>query len=138
VAPGVATVQGVQRRRDGAPICEHLEWGSSFLQRFMGLMGRAALPAGNGLYLATGSIHMLFMRFPIDALFVSKARPDGSRLVVGVREDLPPWRGLVLPVPDAEGVVELPAGTLRAHGVAVGDEVTFGPAAPVHDEESRR
>ncbi len=134
----MATVQGVQRTRDGALICERLEWGASFLERFMGLMGRASLPAGNGLYLETASIHMLFMRFPIDALFVSKAGPDGTRLVVGVREDLPPWRGIVLPVADAEGVVELPAGTLRRHGTAVGDEVTFGPAAPVHDEVSRR
>ena len=42
-----------------------------------------------------------------------------------VREDLPPWRGLVLPVRGAEGVVELPAGTLAGLGVRVGDEVVL-------------
>ncbi len=61
---------------------------------------------------------MFFMRFPIDALFVGKASDDGYRSVVGMRRNLPPWRGIVLPVRGAEGVIELPAGTLERHGVA--------------------
>jgi uncharacterized membrane protein (UPF0127 family) len=88
------------------------------------------MPEGDGLWLPTSSIHMMFMRFPIDALFVSKAGRDGTRTVVGLRRDLPPWRGIVLPVRGAEGVIEMPAGTLARHGVAEGDEVTFERAAP--------
>ena len=43
----------------------------------MGLMGRPSLAAGAGLWLpASNGIHMMFMRFPIDAVFVSK--PDAS------------------------------------------------------------
>lgn len=97
--------------------------GTSFGQRFMGLMGRRSLPEGEGLFLPDSSIHMMFMRFAIDALFVSGPAADGRRRVVGVRPDLPPWRGLVLPVREAKAVVELPAGTLAGHGVRVGDEV---------------
>jgi uncharacterized membrane protein (UPF0127 family) len=117
----------VRRRSDGAVICKHLWLGQSFSQRFLGLMGRASLPQGDGLYLPTSSIHMMFMRFAIDALFVSGQGPDGVRRVVGIREHLPPWRGIVLPVRGAQGVIELPAGTLPAHGVRVGDELLFEP-----------
>ena len=103
--------------------------GESFGQRFLGLMGRASLPEDEGLYLPDTSIHMMFMRFPIDALFVSGPAADGSRRVVAVREQLPPWRGLVLPVRGATGVVELPAGTLARRGVRAGDEVVLETAA---------
>lgn len=87
-------------------------------------MGRRDLPAGEGLYLpGTSSIHMFFMRFPIDCLFLSRPAEDGSRRVVALRHSLPPWRGVVWYVRGAEGVVELPAGTLAAHGVEVCDTV---------------
>lgn len=115
----------LKRVADDAVICDRLVLGESFAQRFMGLMGRAALPQGEGLYLPSNSIHMMFMRFPIDALFVSKADAEGRRSVVSTRPDLPAWRGIVLPVRGAEGVVEMPAGTLAHLGVAAGDTIVF-------------
>jgi uncharacterized membrane protein (UPF0127 family) len=127
----------LRRRGDEALICARLVLGESFGARFMGLMGRASLPEGEGLYLPTSSIHMFFMRFAIDALFISSAGPDGSRRVVGLRERLPPWRGIVLPVRGAQGVIELPAGTLRTKGVQVGDEVVFEATAPEQHGASR-
>jgi uncharacterized protein len=115
----------LRRRGDDVVLCQRLVLGESFGRRFMGLMGRASMDEDEGLWLPTSSIHMLFMRFPIDALFVSRASSEGHRSVVSVREELPPWRGLVLPVRGAQGVIELPAGTLARHGVSVGDEVAF-------------
>ena len=115
----------LRRTSDDTVICEHLSLGESFWQRFRGLMGRAALGEGEGLYLPDNSIHMMFMRFPIDALFVARADDEGRRRVVGVRPQLPPWRGLVLPVRGAEGVVEMAAGTLERLDVAIDDEVAF-------------
>jgi hypothetical protein len=123
----------LRRTTDDTVVCDRLVLGESFIQRFMGLMGRASMGQGDGLYLPSSSIHMMFMRFPIDALFVSRADGAGRRTVVGVRPDLPPWRGLVMPVRGAEGVVELPAGTLASLGVAVDDEVVFEP--PKHEAE---
>jgi uncharacterized membrane protein (UPF0127 family) len=102
---------------------------TSFGQRLMGLMGRASLPEGEGLFLPDTSIHMMFMRFPIDALFVSPETPGGTRRAVATREHLPPWRGLVMPVRGAQGVIELPAGTLARLGVRAGDELVFEPSA---------
>ncbi len=90
-------------------------------------MGRPSLAVSEGLYLPTASIHMLFMRFPIDALFLARPDVDGLSTVVALRHDLPPWRGLVLPVPRAAGVVELPAGTLKAAGIANGDRLRLEP-----------
>lgn len=115
----------LRRTRDDVVICQRLVLGESFLQRFLGLMGRSSLPEGEGLYLPTSSIHMMFMRFPIDALFVAAAGADGARSVVSVRDHLPPWRGLVLPVRGARGVVELPAGTLGRYDVCSGDAFVF-------------
>jgi uncharacterized membrane protein (UPF0127 family) len=121
----------VRRLGDDAIICERVALGESFRERFMGLMGRSALSDGEGLYLATSSIHMFFMRFAIDALFLAAPGPDSARRVVGMREHMPPWRGIVLPVRGARGVIELPAGTLRTRGVRLGDEVVFEPGASV-------
>jgi uncharacterized membrane protein (UPF0127 family) len=115
----------LRRTSDDAVVCDRLVLGSSFGQRFMGLMGRSSMDDGEGLYLPTSSIHMMFMRFPIDALFVGEADPLGRRRVVGIREALPPWRGIVMPVRGAEGVVEMPSGTLARHGVTVDDEFLF-------------
>jgi uncharacterized membrane protein (UPF0127 family) len=119
----------LRRAGDGALVCEQLSMGTSFGQRFRGLMGRASLPEGEGLYLPDTSIHMMFMRFPIDALFVSPEAPDGTRRVVALREHLPPWRGVVMPVRGAQGVIELPAGTLARFGVRAGDEFVFEQSA---------
>ena len=93
-------------------------------------MGRSPLATGEGLYLpGTNSIHMLFMRFPIDCMFVGAPRADGSREVVAVRERLAPWRGVVWWVRRARGAVEMPAGTLATAGVRRGDYVRLDPAA---------
>ncbi len=120
----------VRRIRDDAIVCERLSMGVSFVERFMGLMGRAALPEGDGLYLRTSSIHMMFMRFPIDALFVGRAADDGTRTVVAIRDHLPAWRGLVLPVRGADAVIELPAGTLGRLGVVPDDVLVLEPSEP--------
>ena len=115
----------LRRVEDDVVICDELVLGESFGQRFMGLMGRASMPQSQGLYLPANSIHMMFMRFPIDALFVSKEGAEGHRSVVSTRPDLPTWRGIVMPVRGAEGVVEMPAGTLARNSVAQGDVVVF-------------
>src|SRR6187200_518599 len=66
----------------------------------MGLMGRPALSAGDGLWLpASNGIHMMFMRFPIDAVFVSKPDAGGERVVKSVHRGLRAWTGLVPLVP---------------------------------------
>jgi uncharacterized protein len=115
----------------GTTLAEKLENGASFWAKFMGLMGRASLPVGHGLWLpGENGIHMLFMRFPIDLVFVSPPADGatGKRLVLSVRRAVPPWRGVVWRVGGAKGVLELPVGTIEATGTAVGDEIAIDPA----------
>ena len=58
-----------------AAFCGGVEDAAGLWGKFMGLMGRPSLPAGSALWLPeSNGIHMMFMRFPIDAVFVG--RPD--------------------------------------------------------------
>ncbi len=96
----------------------------------MGLMGRPSLPAGEGLWLpASNGIHMMFMRFPIDAVFVSRPDAEGVRRVRSVHRGLRRWTGVVWLVRGADGVLELPVGTIDATGTAVGDRVEIRETA---------
>jgi len=109
-------------------LAERLETAGSLWAKFMGLMGRAALPAGSGMWLpATNGIHMMFMKFAIDAVFVGKTGPDGSRRVLSVHRGLRAWIGLVPLVLGADGVLELPVGTVDATGTVVGDRLEIRP-----------
>ena len=115
----------------GNLLAERLEDAASFWAKFMGLMGRASLPTGHGLWLpGENGIHMFFMRFPIDVVFVSPPTDvsTGRRRVLSVRRAVPPWRGVVWRVGGAKGVLELPVGTIEASGTAVGDEIAIEEA----------
>ena len=72
-------------------LAERLEVADSLWGKFMGLMGRPALEPETGLWL-TGSngIHMMFMRFAIDAVFLGAPDPgrDGARPVMSVHRGL--------------------------------------------------
>ncbi len=110
----------------GTVLAERLEDGSSFFAKFMGLMGRPSLPKGDGLWLPDeNGIHMLFMRFPIDVVFVAAPQDAdaGRRRVLALRRALPPWRGVVWRVGGARGVIELPPGTIDATQTEIGDEI---------------
>ena len=105
-------------------LADRLEVAGGLWAKFMGLMGRTSLEPGAGLWLPdSNGIHMMFMRFPIDAVFVGGPGADGGRRVLSVHRSLPTWRGLVPLVRGAKGVLELPAGTIDATGTAVGDVV---------------
>ena len=115
--------RGAWNETRGTRIADELEIASSLWARFMGLMGRAPLPAGHGLWLGGNGIHMMFMRFPIDAVFLGRPSSDGGRPVLSVHRALRPWTGLVPLVRGAEGVLELPVGSIDASGTERGDVV---------------
>ena len=118
----------------GTVVARRVIGANSFWARFRGLMGRASLADGEGLYLPESSIHMFFMRFAIDALFVGAPDGHGNCPVVEVRAGLRPWRSLVMPVRGATGVVELAAGTLERAGVQAGSTVRFESLAAASAE----
>lgn len=104
----------------GGILGERVQVADTFLLRLRGLLGRSGLGPGEGLYLAPcQSIHMFFMRFPIDAVFV-----DAAHQVVGLHASLRPWR-LSGYFASAAGVLELPAGTAARAGVGVGSRLAL-------------
>ena len=112
-------------------IAERLEVADSLWAKFMGLMGRRDLEPDAGLWLTdSNGIHMMFMRFAIDAVFLGDPDPGraGARPVVSVHRGLRAWTGLVPLVRGAHGVLELPVGTIERSGTAVGDLVVLEPA----------
>jgi uncharacterized membrane protein (UPF0127 family) len=114
----------------GSLLAGQVEEGASLWAKFRGLMGRDALPAGDALWLpGSNGIHMMFMRFPIDCVFLGRPNGDGSRPVVGVRRALAPWTGIVWYVRGANGVLELPVGAVDGSSTAVGDRVRLESAS---------
>jgi hypothetical protein len=113
-------------------IAGRLETAGSLWGKFMGLMGRRSLPDGAGLWLPeSNGIHMMFMRFPIDAVFLGRRNADGRHPVVSVHRALRPWVGLVPLIRGAHGVLELPVGTIDATATAVGDVVALEDGATI-------
>ena len=114
-----------------AALAERLEVADGLWGKFMGLMGRSGLAAGAGLWLpGSNGIHMMFMRFAIDAVFLGRpdATREDARPVVSVHRGLRAWTGLVPLVRGAHGVLELPVGTIDRSGTVVGDLVALEPA----------
>jgi uncharacterized membrane protein (UPF0127 family) len=108
-------------------LASDVEVADSLWAKFKGLMGRPSLEDGAGLWLPdSNGIHMMFMRFPIDAVFVGRPGGDGSRAVVSVHRGLRAWTGLVPYVRGAHGVLELPVGTIDRSGTQVGDLILIG------------
>lgn len=113
----------VRNRTQDQWIAEHVEKAESFSSRLVGLLGRDQLAHGQGLWIdRCNCIHTFFMKFAIDAIFLSR-----ELRVVKTLRDIAPFR--ISPwVFGARTVLELPAGTLNRVSAAVGDELAFEAA----------
>jgi uncharacterized membrane protein (UPF0127 family) len=90
----------------------------TFLSRLRGLLGRTSLPDGEALIITRcNSIHMFFMHFPIDVVFIDK-----KDIVVGLLEKFPPnsisplfWRSFM--------AIELSAGRIALTKTRINDKI---------------
>jgi uncharacterized membrane protein (UPF0127 family) len=102
---------------DGVAVCERCLLADSFAARFRGFMARPEPAPGEGiLFRPGGSIHMFFMRYPLDVVFC-----DRDLRVVGVASEVRPWwtagrRGAKL-------TLELRAGEAARRGVVAGTQL---------------
>lgn len=100
----------------GTVVAERVKVAASYWSRLWGLLGRKGLPAGEGLLLRpSSSIHTLFMRFPIDVVFL-----DRDHRVVKVVSALKPYR-FALGGRGAWAALELPAGSAEKAQVSPDD-----------------
>ena len=91
--------------QDGEFMFPYVKKADTFLRRFRGLMLRKRLEEGEGLLLENcGRIHTNFMRFVIDAVYLSE------EYEVLFCETVAPWK-LGKKVRGAKHVLELPKGS---------------------------
>jgi uncharacterized membrane protein (UPF0127 family) len=111
-------------RDDGAAVCERCIVADRMLPRMKGLLGRRELLPGEGMLIEPApSIHTFFMRFPIDAVFLSR---DGEVLKVSPR--VKRWR--TRSCRRAYSVLELSAGETERRAIARGQRLKAAETEP--------
>jgi uncharacterized protein len=106
----------------GTVLASSLEVAGNGPKRNKGLLGRAGLEAGGGLWIVPcESVHTFFMQFPIDLVYL-----DRKNRVKKVRDSVRPWR--LSACLSAHSILELPAGTIRDTQTQSGDTLELAPA----------
>ncbi len=107
----------------GTVLCERLESARGRLEQSRGLLGRDRLEPGAGMLFESGRLnpfmwmHMFFMRFAIDIVFL-----DRYRRVIRINHNLKPWRVSSM-VFGARTALELEAGAASRSGTVEGDQI---------------
>ena len=90
----------------------------NFFERLRGLIGKDFLKPNEGLLIAPcNSIHMCFMKFSIDAIFIDK-----NFVVKKISPNLKTWTGFAICL-SAWGVVEVAAGESLIKNLKIGDKL---------------
>lgn len=111
----------------GVILCARLEAAGGLAGKSRGLLGRGCLDDDAGMLFEAGRLepfmwmHMFFMHFPIDIVFL-----DRENRVIRISHSLRPWRISAL-VWGARRALELAAGAARRSGTQVGDLIALGP-----------
>jgi len=138
----------IQNVKNNAWIADKCIVAESFFSRLKGLIGTSNLAAGEALLLRPcNDIHMWFMKYPIDVVFLKRISSSQLRNqlkdqdkiaqtklqesrhspnyyeVTSVREKVLPWK--VLPVRDgrARETLELPLGSIARCDIQTGDQL---------------
>jgi uncharacterized membrane protein (UPF0127 family) len=105
-------------------LATRMEVADSGSRRSKGLLGRAQLSPGEGLWiLPCEAVHTFFMQFPIDLVYL-----DRKNRIRKLSSAVPPWR--LSACFSAHSVLELVPGTIRSTQTEVGDLIEFSPASP--------
>lgn len=104
----------------GTELARQARAARSSWSRLIGLLGRSSLREGEGLLLEPcNAVHMFFMRFAIDVVYIDK-----QRRVVKLVERLRPFR-VSAAFRSAHAALELPVGAIAASGTQGGDQLAF-------------
>ena len=94
-----------------------IEIADNVVSRGLGLIGRGGWKRNGMLLKETTAIHTVFVRFPIDVVFLDK---DFN--ILRVVENLEPFRFSPI-VWKAKHVLELPTGTIKNKYLRVGNKI---------------
>lgn len=121
-AKGPPSLRALNQTR-ATVLCENLEEARGMAGKGRGLLGREGLAADAGMLFDAGRLepfmcmHMLFMRFAIDVVFLDRASK-----VIRINHNLRPWR-ISSVVWGAHRALELPAGRASRSHTQVGDQI---------------
>ena len=122
-------ISNLTRQTELASCAELADHGAA---RNKGLLGRASLPPGAGLWIVPcESVHTFFMQFPIDLVYI-----DRNKRVKKVRSNIGPWR--LSACFSAHSIIELPAGVVKRTETLPGDQLQISPAPPQNDTSAAR
>jgi uncharacterized protein len=108
-------------------LCARLESAGGRGGQRRGLLGRDGLEPGTGMLFDNGRftpfmwMHMFFMRFAIDIVFLGR-----GNTVIKINRRLRPWHVSSIVI-GARTALELPAGVADESSTQVGDLITFEP-----------
>ncbi|MGE0598510.1 MAG: DUF192 domain-containing protein [Dehalococcoidia bacterium] len=103
----------------GSVVASEVRPAHGVMSRTLGLMFRSPLAEGEALDIRPcSSIHMMFMRFAIDAVFY-----DRDFRVTKVASNVRPWIGLAFGGKGAKGVIEMRSGSAKS--LQPGDVLVF-------------
>lgn len=101
-------------------IIGNLKIAESYRERTKGLLGRQNIEAHEGLLIKNCNwIHMFFMKFPIDAVFLKANK--GIYKVVKILDNIKPWR-ISSPIFRADSVLEIKSETAK-NIISIDDEL---------------
>ncbi len=108
----------------GKIIASDMEFARSIISQILGLMFRKKIKNGYALVFEMKrpkrvSLHMLFVRFPIDVLFL-----DDSKTITKIAQ-LRPWTGRTSSGEKVKYIIEMPQGTILKNKLAVGEQLSF-------------
>ena len=101
-------------------IAEEALWADTVISRLVGLLSRTSLSSNEALVITEcRSIHMFFMRFSIDVIFVNK-----ENKVVGLVKNIKPFQMSPYFI-RAKKAIELPVGGIDSSRTEKGDVLSF-------------
>lgn len=119
-----STVRAMNQTR-GTVLCARLQNAGGLAGQGRGLLGRDGLEPGTGMLFENGRftpfmwMHMFFMRFAIDIVFLGR-----GNTVIRINRRLRPWRVSSV-VFGARSALELPAGASDESSTQTGDQIAF-------------
>jgi uncharacterized membrane protein (UPF0127 family) len=118
------TLRALNQSR-GTVLCAQLENAGGVAGQSKGLLGRDSLEPGAGMLFENSRftpmmwMHMFFMRFAIDIVFLGR----GNK-VISISRQIRPWRVSAM-VFGARRALELEAGAAERSSTQVGDQIRF-------------
>jgi uncharacterized membrane protein (UPF0127 family) len=113
------------RKKDGTIVASQVELADGLVRQTVGLMFRRNIPESYAMIFDMWleqriGIHMLFVFFPIDLVYLDKARR-----IVDIRRHLPAWYGIAFSRKRARFAIEMPAGSADRSGIGEGDVLVW-------------